>query len=734
MHRTAALLVASLVVSPASSLAQAPVAAPAAAPAATPAPPRAARGTVVDTYHGVQVADPYRWLEDPKDPQVVAWTEGQAAAARAFLDRLPNAKTVSEQVEAIVKARSESFHGLQPRPTGLFAMKSDPAKQQPELVLLPSTEAPAKARTLVDPNRIDPSGKTTIDFFVPSRDGKRLAVSLSVGGTESGDVHLYDVASGKEFGEVLTRVQGGTAGGSVAWNADGTGLWYTRYPREGERSKEDLSFYQQVWFHRVGAPVASDKQDLLAELPRIAEIALETKPDGRWVLAEVKNGDGGEVEYFARPVGPGSWTQLSGFEDKVVGASFGDGPELFLLSRQGAPRGKVLRLPLPAGPRALTAATLVMGEGDGAIQEVLPTRSRLYVSELVGGLARIRVSDLKGALRGEVAILPVSSVGQLVRAGGDDLYFANTSYLAPFAWYRLSSKDAKVTRTALATRSPVDLSRVEAVRGFATSKDGTRIPVDVLRLAGTRLDGSAPTVLYGYGGYGISQTPGYSGMRALWLLNGGVLAFASVRGGGEYGDAWHLAGALTQKQNCFDDFIASAEWLVKEGYTRPDRLGILGGSNGGILMGASMAQRPELFRAVATLVGVYDMLRVETTSNGAFNVTEYGTVKDEAQFKALHAYSPLHAVRDGVRYPAVLITAGENDPRVDSWHGKKLAARLQEATSSGQPVLLRMSGWGHGMGSSRDESIAMYSDLWSFYIEELGLPFKPVPVASRPVP
>jgi prolyl oligopeptidase len=736
MHRTAALLVVTLLAAPGSPVAQAPAPPPAAAvaPAGPASPPRAAKGTVVDTYHGVQVADPYRWLEDPKDPQVVAWTEGQAAAARAFLDGLGQAKAVREQVGAIFKARSASYRDLALRPTGLFAMKSDPAKQQPELVLLPSAEAPGKARSLLDPNRLDPTGKTTIDLFVPSLDGKRVAVSLSRGGTESGDVHLYDVASGKEIGEVLARVHGGTAGGNVAWNADGTGLWYTRYPGEGERAKEDLAFFQQVWFHRIGTPVASDKQDLLADLPRIAEITLATKRDGRWIVAEVKNGDGGEVEYFVRPAGPGAWVQLSTFADLAVGAAFGDGPELFLLSRQGASRGKVLGLPLPPKPGALAAARLVIPEGDGAIQEVLPTRSRLYVSELDGGLSRLRVTDLSGAPRGTVPVLPVSDVGQLVRVGADDLLFSNTSYLAPFAWYRLAAKDGKVTRTPLAVRSPVDLSRVEAVRGFATSKDGTRVPVDLLRLTGTRLDGSAPTILYGYGGYGISQTPGYSASRGLWLLNGGVLAFASIRGGGEYGEAWHLAGALTRKQNCFDDFIAAAEWLVKEGYTRPERLGILGGSNGGILMGASMAQRPELFRAVVTMAGVYDMLRVETTSNGAFNVTEYGTVKDPEQFKALAAYSPLHAVRDGVRYPAVLITAGENDPRVDAWHGKKLAARLQEATTSGQPVLLRMSGWGHGMGSSRDEVIAQYSDLYAFFIEELGLTFKPIPVAARAEP
>jgi prolyl oligopeptidase len=740
MYRSAALVLASLLSAPSPAASQATPPAPQASPdrASTPAlipggvaaAPRAARRPVVDTYHGVQVTDPYRWLEDPKDPEVVAWTAAQATAARGFLDGLVHAKAVHAQVEAIIKAFSDSHVALQVRPTGLFAIKIDRTKQQPELVLLPSADAPQKARSLVDPNRLDGSGKTTIDFYVPSLDGKRVAVSLSSGGTESGDVHVYDVASGKEIGEVLTRVQGGTAGGSVAWNADGTGLWYTRYPREGERAKEDLAFFQQLWFHKLGTPVAGDRRDLMVDLPRIAEIALETRPDGRWILALVKNGDGGEVEYFVRPAGTGSWTQISTFEDKVVGAAFGDGAELFLLSRQGAPRGKVLSLSLPPGPGALASARLVIPEGDGAIQEVLATRSRLYLSELDGGLSRLRVTDLTGKARGLVPILPVSNVDQLVRVGADDLLFTNVSYLMPFAWYRLAAATGAVTRTRLAVRSPVDLSTVEAVRGFATSKDGTRVPVDVLRLAGTKLDGSAPTILYGYGGYGISQTPYYSGSRALWLLNGGVLAFAGIRGGGEYGDAWHLAGALTMKQNCFDDFIASAEWLVKEGYTRPERLGILGGSNGGILMGASMAQRPELFRAVVTMAGIYDMLRVETTSNGAFNVTEYGTVKDPEQFKALYAYSPLHAMRDGVRYPAVMITAGENDPRVDSWQGKKLAARLQEATASGQPVILRMSGWGHGMGSSRDELIDEYADLYAFFVEELGLAFKPVPVKT----
>lgn len=739
MSRPIASALAALLALPSLSLAQAnPQAGPVspAAPAAAPAgPPRAPRRPVVDRYHGVEVTDPYRWLEDPKDPEVQAWTEGQTAAARRWLDGAPHATAIRAQVADIILAQSVAYYGLVDRPNGLFAFRRDPARQQPLLVLLRSPDAPGQAREVIDPNRLDPSGKTALDFFVPSLDGKKVLASLSVGGTESGDLHVFDVATGKPIGQPIARVFGGTAGGGAAWNGDGTGFWYTRYPRAGERPAEDLAFHLEVWFHRLGAPESADRRDLMAELPRIAEIELATKRDGKWVIAEVKNGDGGEVEYFVRPTGKGGWTQLSTFEDQVVGAAFGEGRSLFLLTRQGTPRGRVLTLalPPPAG-RPLDAARQVLPQGDGAIQAVLPTRSRLYVSELVGGLSRLRFTGLDGQGSREVPILPVSSVEGLVRSGADDLLFDDESYTEPYAWYRYVAKTGAVARTALAVRSPVDLSEVEALRGFATSRDGTRVPVDVLRRRGLPLDAAAPTILYGYGGYGVSQTPSFNALRGLWLLNGGVCAFASIRGGGEYGDEWHLAGNLTHKQNGFDDFLAAERWLVEERYTRPDRLGILGASNGGLLMGAALTQRPDQVRAVVDLVGIADMLRVESTPNGAFNVTEFGTVKDEAQFKALLAYSPVHAVKAGTAYPSVLLTAGENDPRVDAWHAKKLAAALQDASTSGRPVLLKVTGWGHGMGSSRDARIEDNADRYTFFATELGLAFQPVPIARPAAP
>jgi len=696
-----------------------------------PQPPKTPRRLVTETHHGVEVADPYRWLEDSRSPEVKAWTEAQGAAAQAYLSSLPNAKEIREQVKAIVLARSPSWHDLVERKGAFFAMKSDPARQQPVLVWMASPDAPSRERILLDPSVLDPTGKTNVDWFVPSPDGKKVAVSLSQGGTESGDVQVFDVATMKPAGERIPRVHGGTAGGSLAWNRDGSGFWYTRYPREGERPAADLSFYQQVWFHELGKSGATDRRELGDELPRIAEVRLRSRRDGKWVLAEVKNGDGGEVEFWLRPGGKGSWMRISRFSDKAVDGEFGEGSDLFLVSRKDAPRGRILRLPLPPqGAEPLAGARVVVPEGGESILGMEVARDRIYVATIDGGPSRLRMYALSGKPMGEVPLLPVSTVGQVVPVTGRGVLFQNVSWIDPPAWYAFDPGTGKVAKTKLATTSPVDLSGSEAVRGWATSKDGTRVPVDVLRMKGTKLDGDRPTILYGYGGYGVNETPRYSALLALWILNGGVYANAVLRGGGEFGEEWHLAGNLTRKQNVFDDFFAIAEWLVKERYTRPERLGILGGSNGGLLVNAALTQHPQAFRAAASLVGISDMIRVEATPNGAFNVTEFGTVKDPEQFRALHAYSPYHHVVDGTRYPAVLLTAGEGDPRVDSWHAKKMAARLQEATTSGLPVVLRISGWGHGIGSSRDERIAQAADMWAFFFAELGVPFRSIAVAA----
>ncbi|MGD1029510.1 MAG: prolyl oligopeptidase family serine peptidase [Opitutaceae bacterium] len=700
----------------------------AASAADLPPPPDTPKVPVADTYHGVTVIDNYRWMENAGDPAVQRWSKAENARTRAYLDSLPQRPEILARVDQLIRSNSISYQVQLKRGGKLFAYKSDPRLQQPLIVTLGSPDDLGSERAIVDPNALSASGQIAIDWFSVSLDGKMLAVSLSRGGSEAGDLHLYDVATGRETGEVIPHVQNGTAGGSMAFAPGGGGFWYTRYPRGNERPPADAGLYQQVWFHRIGTATETDTYEIGRDFPKIAEIELHEKEDGRWIMARVANGDGGEAAYYLRATEPGSpWIEVSKFSDRVVDAQFGADDALYLMSRADAPRGKILRLALDGQP-ALARAVVIVKESEGAIESFLPAKSLIYVNYLAGGPSRVGVFDLAGGIRPDVPILPVSAVSGLVRMEGDDILFVNGSYLKLPATYRYSAQAGTVERTAMAMTSIADYSDCEVVRDFARSKDGTMVPLNIIRRKGTRLDGNNPTILYAYGGYGLSMQPAFSASTRIWLEQGGVYVIANIRGGGEYGDQWHLDGNLLKKQNDYDDFYACACWLIDKGYTLPARLGIMGGSNGGLLMGAALTQHPELYRAVVSMVGIYDMLRVELTQNGAFNVTEYGTVKDPSQFNALFAYSPYHRVVDGVRYPAVLLTTGANDPRVDPWHSRKFCARLQAATSSPYPVLLRTSdAAGHGIGSSLAETIALRADAFTFLIHELGVDYRPSP-------
>ncbi len=412
--------------------------------------------------------------------------------------------------------------------------------------------------------------------------------------------------------------------------------------------------------------------------PRIAEIKLNTSDDGRWLLAAVANGDGGQFAHYLID-STGRWLQVTRFEDEVTGAELGR-HHLFLLSRKDASRGRILKVAL--SDPYLSQAKVIVEEGPGSIESFKPSASRLYVIEVDGGISLVRVYDLEGHAQKPVPVEPVSSAGSIVRLDGDQILFREESFITPPAWYRYDTFSGTSVRTGLFATSPVDFDHCEVVREFATSKDGTRVPLNIIRPRGVKLNGSSPTILAGYGGFGISVKPYFRVRRRAWLDQGGVIAIANLRGGGEFGEDWHKAGSLTRKQNVFDDFVACARHLIDSGYTSPSRLAIEGGSNGELLVGVALTQHPELFQAVASFVGIYDMLRVELDPNGEFNVTEYGSVKEREQFQALYAYSPYHHVVDGVRYPAVLFLTGENDGRVNPMHSRKMTARLQAATGS----------------------------------------------------
>ena len=690
--------------------------------------PLTARRPIVDTYRGVAVTDDYRWLEDDNAADVKAWIEAQNKLARSYFDGIAQRPEIARRVGELLRAKTVNRSAFQFRQR-LFAMKLAPPANQPMLVALPPDGDIAKEAVVLDPNVLDAKGRTTIDFYKASYDGKRVVVSLSTNGSEVGTAFVYDVATRKRLPDVVYGVMNPTAGGSAEWAPDNSGFYYTRYPQEDERPPADRQFYQTVWFHRLGTPTSADRYIIGRDFPRIAEIALHGSRDGKYLLAEVGNGDGGEVAFQLRDSG-GQWTQIAGFTDGVKQMAFGEDGRLYAMTVKDAPLGRIIAIPLDRP--TLANAVVVVPEADIVAENVTPTRSRLYVKYRDGGPSVARMFGLDGRSLGDIPAEPISDISIGVALTGDDVLVHTTSYLSPPTWFRFDAARDQLLPTQLNSKPSYDFADATVLRDVAISKDGTRVPINILYRKGMNRNARNPVILYAYGGYGISMPPFFSAMNRLWLDYGGVFAVANVRGGGEFGEPWHVAGNLTRKQNVFDDFHACMRYLTEFRYTSADRLAIMGGSNGGLTMGAALTQHPQAMRAVVGQVGIYDMLRVETDPNGQFNTTEFGTVKDPAQFKALHDYSPLLRVQNGVAYPAVLFTTGAQDGRVAPWQSRKMTARLQAATSSSNPVLLRTEfGAGHGIGTSLAIRIEEQTDTYSFLVDQLGIQG---PVAAKGSP
>ncbi len=689
--------------------------------------PAAPQRPVTDAYHGVRVTDSYRWLENAGDPQVTEWAEAQDQRTRRYFDGLAQRGPIYDQLYNQISATSSSFSELRAVGALIFALYTQPPKQQPMVAVLTNALDERGARIIVDPNVIDPKGGTAIDWWVPSPDGKLLAVSLSHNGSEDGTLHVFDVASGSEVGEPIARVQYPTGGGSLAWRADSKGFWYTRYPGP-DRPQSEQRFFQQLFFHRLGENPSADAYVMGKDFPKVAEIVLDNRFDPDEVVVSVANGDGGQFAHYV--IGAdGAIRQITHFADKIVAATAGPDHSLYLISRQDAPRGKLLKL--EPGTADLRRATVIVPESDGVLQgggefggePVVLTAHALYVRELVGGPSRVAIFDHNGKPQGALPLPPVATVAQVEPLSDGTLLYSVATYLRPTYYSRYDEATALAAETRLAQTSPVSFADTEVLREFAVSKDGTRVPLNIIRRKDAVIDGSAPLLLTGYGGYGISLTPEFLGpTKRLWLDGGGIFVIANLRGGGEFGEGWHEQGALTHKQNVFDDFIAVAQYLIEHRYTSPQHLAIIGGSNGGLLMGAAFTQHPELFRAVVSSVGIYDMLRVELDPNGQFNTTEFGATKDPRQFKALYAYSPYHHVIDGTAYPAIFMYTGATDGRVNPAHSRKMVARLQAATAPGAPVLLSINSHaGHGIGSALSVRVNQAADVYSFLFDQLGM-------------
>jgi prolyl oligopeptidase len=702
----------------------------------------ASKHPVTDEYHGVKVVDNYRWLEDGKSAEARQWVAAENAHSLWYFQHAAAWKSILQDIKAPKDKAGAMQRSLDFRAGRFFYLQLDRTVQQ-QAVLMTSTtlgtltSAPESARVLLDPNRLDPTGHTSIDWYMPSLDGGLVAIGLAVGGSERAALTVFDTATGKQVDAAFLPM--GFPGGrrSLAWLPGNKGFVYAGYdPAVATAAQATVLKNQKVFEHILGTSVTEDHVVLNKGLTELAQIALDSDPTGKWIVASAEDGDGGKYANFVR-LPDGSWQQVSTYSDEVVAITPGTAEEdaLYLTSLKNAPRGKILEI--SAKTPVLAQAKTIIPEGTASIEHddpgsdshrVLVTKDRLYVTTIDGGPNRVQVYDHKGGPLPDVPLPPVSGVSEVTGLGAEALAIQVSSFLTPPAYLMYQpGPNAQPEVTALSRPASDILSNYVVDRTFATSKDGSKIPMNIIHRRGSPMDGTVPTLVNGYGGYGISQSPEFVGSIywTTWLQQGYTLVITNLRGGAEYGESWHLAGNLTNKQNVFDDFSACAQYLIDNHWSSPAHMAAIGGSNGGLLMGAEITQHPEQFRAIVSYVGIYDMLRAELDPNGQFNATEYGTVKDAANFRALYAYSPYHHVVDGVKYPPILMETGDNDPRVNPAQSRKFAARLQATSSSQNPILLRtFADAGHASSSSADLQ-QQFADAYTFLFQELGVAYAP---------
>ena len=694
---------------------------PALAVPAPSGPPPTPTHDVTDSYHGTLVHDPYRWLEEPSDPAVKAWIDAQNDYTEAVLSAYPGRSAIAQRVGELALTSTQRSDPLIAGGT-LFYLRQTPPQPQP--VLVAESWPAGAAKVLVDPN--DANGNTAITDFWPSADGRQLAYGIAQGGDENATIHFVEVASGKLATDALANTGGGTTPPALVWDADGKGVTYTRLPLPGSVPAARLQFDVALYHHVFGTPASADTLALGKGFSPVAEYKLIASQSGALAAALVHYGDGNPEHVYLRT--GGQWHLVLDTEAKVMtgttmSAAVWDGEQLLVVSHQDAPRGKLLGIDASGKSRVLVP------QQDWAMNAVAPVQGGYLVAEVSGPDWRVRHYGSDGRVLRSVPLPAGIGIYWLASSGASpQALIGYSGWSIPPRWVRYDGASGTVT-TVFETKAAADYSQVRSYRLDARSADGTRVPVTVLALAGVTPNGSRPAILTAYGGYGLSQEPRYLGTWLAWLERGGVFALANVRGGSEYGAGWHEGGMLAQKQHVFDDFHAAARALIRARWSDPAHLGIEGGSNGGLLMGAALTQHPQDYRAVVSFVGIYDMLRSELWPNGEYNISEYGTVKNAADFAWLSAYSPLLRVKPGTAYPAVLLITGENDPRVAPWQSRKFAAALQHASSSSRPLLLlTRRNEGHGVTSSFSQRVGNTGVMLAFFAQQLDLP----PPASQP--
>jgi prolyl oligopeptidase len=673
---------------------------------------------VVERHFGVGVADPYRWLEALEDPATGEWSVAQQAVTAAYLGRLPLRERFRKRITELWSYPKVSL----PVPEGgrLFYRKNTGLQRQS--VLYMRTSLAGEPRLVLDPNTLSPDGSVALSAAVPSPDAKLLAYGLSQGGADWRTMRVRSLETGRDFPDSVRWVRFS----GVSWTRDGKGFFYSRYPEPPSRKVLEAALTgHALYYHRVGTPQSEDR--LVYERKDLPTwvVGGRVTEDGQYLLISLARGADPRNRLYYADLGDPLRPDLAApvrpqiKADDAEYQAFGNrGPTLFVRTDARAPNRKVvavdLRNPDPARWRT------VVPEGKHPLEKVAMAKDRIVGLYLVDVTSTIRLFGLDGRALGQVELPGVGSVtGLSGRPDGSEFFYTFTSPLAPamvFAYNVRTGRGAPFE----APRPPFDPGGYETTQHFAVSKDGTRVPYSVTARKGVTLDGRNPTLLYAYGGFAITILPAYRADVPAWLELGGVYVTANLRGGGEYGEAWHRAGMREQKQRVFDDFIAVAEALIRTGYTSPARLAIRGGSNGGLLVGAAMTQRPDLFAVALPAVGVLDMLRYDKFTGGGLWTSEYGSPADSAAFRYLYAYSPLHNVRAGTCYPATLVTTADHDDRVVPSHSYKFSAALQAAQGCGRPVLLRVETQGSHGYRPTDNEIAELADVWAFTAAHTG--------------
>jgi prolyl oligopeptidase len=679
--------------------------------------PTPRKGDVVDNYHGTKVADPYRWMEDLNAPEVKQWVDAENAVTFKYLDGLPMRDALKKRITELWNYPKVSVPFYEGR--HFFYTRNKGLERQAVVFTRESLSGPETV--VIDPNALSPDGNVQLSQWVPAPDALHIAYGQSEGGSDWSTVYVRELATGKQTSDVIRWVKFS----SLAWTKDGKGFFYGRYPEPpAGKTIEAAVKDKKIFYHRLGTAQSADR--LLYERKEEPTLFIDADLDetGRYLWIETNKGTSPKNELFVKdlgdPIAPKIDAPIRAVYPNHTAAYSPLGVingTLYLVTDREAPNKKIVAVPIDR-PAFANWKTIVP-ESKNSIESANMIAGKIFVNRLVDVASDVHAFNLDGTPAGQVTTPGLGTVsGPFGRFDRSEIFYSFTSPLYPTTVFQFDAASGKSTPFEPA-KSTFDASLYETERLFATSKDGTRVPVFITHKKGLVKDGNNPTMLYGYGGFDISEVPRFRPEVPAFLEQGGVYATANMRGGGEYGEAWHEAGMFEKKQHVFDDFIAAAEYLIKEKYASPATLGVMGGSNGGLLVGVVEEQRPDLFAVALPAVGVMDMLRYHKFSGGQAWATEYGSSDDAKAFEYLFKYSPLHNIKAGTCYPATLVTTADHDDRVVPSHSFKFAATLQAAQACGKPVLIRVETQGSHGYRPTDRRIAELADEWAFALANM---------------